>query len=95
MKNWFTSEERKEKIAYLLGKGEYSFDDLVLIVMILRGEGGCPWDIEQTHKSVRKCLIEEAYEVIEAIDKELLSGVSYMRSTALNIIANVNCLLNE
>ena len=70
MKNWFTIEERKEKIEYLLGKGEYSFDDLVLIVMILRGEGGCPWDIEQTHKSLRRDFIEETYEVIEAIDTE-------------------------
>ena len=70
MKKWFTDEERKEKIKYLLGKGEYSFDDLVLIVMILRGEGGCPWDIEQTHKSLRRDFIEETYEVIEAIDTE-------------------------
>ena len=70
MKKWFTDEERKEKIKYLLEKGEYSFDDLVLIVMILRGEGGCPWDIEQTHKSLRRDFIEETYEVIEAIDTE-------------------------
>ena len=35
----------------------------------LRSDGGCPWDMEQTHISVRKCLIEETYEVIEAIDK--------------------------
>ena len=70
MKNQFTSEERKEKIAYLLGKGEYSFDDLVLIVTLLRSEGGCPWDMEQTHKSLRRGFIEETYEVIEAIDTE-------------------------
>ena len=70
MKNQFTSEERKEKIAYLLGKGEYRFDDLVLIVTLLRSEGGCPWDMEQTHKSLRTGFIEETYEVIEAIDTE-------------------------
>jgi tetrapyrrole methylase family protein/MazG family protein len=35
----------------------------------LRGPGGCPWDAEQTHGSLRRYLIEEAYEVIEAIDK--------------------------
>ena len=70
MKNCFSHEERKEKIEYLLGKESYDFDDLVLIVSLLRSEGGCPWDIEQTHKSLRKGFIEETYEVIEAIDTE-------------------------
>ena len=42
----------------------------MLIVKILRGEGGCPWDMEQDHKSLRKDFIEETYEVIEAIDTE-------------------------
>ncbi len=54
----------------LLEKDRYSFDDLVLIVELLRSEGGCPWDIEQTHKSIRNDFIEETYEVIEAIDTE-------------------------
>lgn len=62
--------EKQEKVDYLLGKDRYSFDDLVLVVEVLRGEGGCPWDIEQTHKSIRKDFIEETYEVIEAIDTE-------------------------
>lgn len=70
MKNCFSPEERKEKIEYLLGKESYDFDDLILIVSLLRSEGGCPWDIEQTHKSLRKGFIEETYEVIEAIDTE-------------------------
>ncbi len=60
----------KEKIEYLLNKERYSFDDLVLIMEILRSEEGCPWDREQTHKSIRKDFIEETYEVIEAIDTE-------------------------
>lgn len=38
------------------------------IVAALRGPGGCPWDIEQTHTSLRAGLIEEAYEVVDAID---------------------------
>ena len=70
MKNCFSPEERKEKIEYLLSKDNYSFDDLVLIVTILRSEGGCPWDMEQTHKSLRRDFIEETYEVIEAIDTD-------------------------
>ena len=56
---------------YLATKSEkYSFDDLCLLAKLLRAEGGCPWDREQTHKSIRKDIIEETYEVIEAIDKE-------------------------
>ena len=61
---------REEKISYLLNAEKYDFEDLVLVVEVLRGEGGCPWDIEQTHKSIRKDFIEETYEVIEAIDTE-------------------------
>lgn len=51
-------------------KDKYSFDDLVSIMLILRRPGGCPWDIEQTHKSIRRNFIEETYEAIEAIDTD-------------------------
>ncbi len=51
-------------------KSEYKFEDLVEIVKILRSPEGCPWDREQTHKSVRADFIEETYEVIEAIDTD-------------------------
>lgn len=44
------------------------FDRLVDIMARLRGPDGCPWDREQTHKSLKPYLIEEAYEVLEAID---------------------------
>ena len=40
------------------------------VVELLRSEGGCPWDMEQTHTSIRNDFIEETYEVIEAIDTE-------------------------
>ena len=43
---------------------------LVEIMRTLRGENGCPWDRKQTHRSLRTYLIEEAYEVIQAIDDE-------------------------
>lgn len=56
------------KVAQLLAKEKYGFEDLVVIMKLLRGEGGCPWDREQTHESIRNNLIEETYEVIEAID---------------------------
>ncbi len=50
-------------------KEKYGFDDLREIMRILRSPGGCPWDIEQTHKSIRNDFIEEAYEAVEGIDK--------------------------
>ena len=62
--------ENKQEISELLKKEKYDFEDLVTVVRLLRGEGGCPWDREQTHKSIRNDLIEETYEVIEAIDTE-------------------------
>lgn len=49
-------------------KSTYTVDDLRQIVKILRAPGGCPWDQEQTHESIRRNFIEEAYEVAEAID---------------------------
>ena len=60
-----------DEFKYLATKSEkYSFEDLCLLAKLLRADGGCPWDKEQTHKSIRKDIIEETYEVIEAIDKE-------------------------
>ena len=44
------------------------FDTLVGLVAGLRGPGGCPWDAEQTHQSLKRHLLEEAYEALEAID---------------------------
>ena len=48
------------------GETLLEFNKFVEIVKILRHE--CPWDREQTHESLRRCLMEEAYEVLEAID---------------------------
>jgi tetrapyrrole methylase family protein / MazG family protein len=45
-----------------------NFSKLREIIAVLRGPNGCPWDKEQTHESLKKYLIEETYEVIEAID---------------------------
>ena len=48
-----------------------AFLKLIQIVAALRSpQGGCPWDLEQTHESLKPYLIEEAYEVIDAIDNE-------------------------
>ena len=49
-------------------KSRYDYEDLLRVVHILRSPGGCPWDQEQTHKSIRRDFLEEAYEAAEAID---------------------------
>jgi MazG family protein len=46
------------------------FEDLVAVQARLRAPGGCPWDREQTHRTLRTYLIEEAYEVLDAIERE-------------------------
>ncbi len=51
-------------------KENYGIEDLLRIMEILRGPGGCPWDAEQNHESIKKSFIEETYEVIEAINKK-------------------------
>lgn len=51
-------------------KDRYDINDMLAIMRILRSENGCPWDREQTHKSIRKDFLEEVYEVVEAIDLE-------------------------
>lgn len=57
-------------IQELLDKKSYTFYDLCDVVRVLRSEVGCPWDREQDHRSIRNDLIEETYEVIEAIDND-------------------------
>lgn len=49
-------------------QGHTDFEQLLSIMKKLRGPGGCPWDAEQTHESLTRYLLEETYEVIEAID---------------------------
>lgn len=46
----------------------YNINNLCRTIKTLRGPDGCPWDIKQTHQSIRQCVIEEAYEVVDAID---------------------------
>lgn len=48
--------------------GAYTMKQFLEIMAVLRSPGGCPWDIEQTHKSIRNDALEEVYEVVDAID---------------------------
>lgn len=47
-----------------------TWDDLVRVIARLRAPGGCPWDMEQTHGSLKRNMLEEAYEVVEAIEHD-------------------------
>lgn len=69
--------DRQEDIDYLTSlyipkeiSNSKDFYDLIEIIDRLRGIDGCPWDREQTHESLKKCIIEESYEVLEAIDEQ-------------------------
>ncbi|MGF7184178.1 tetrapyrrole methylase family protein/MazG family protein [Desulfitispora alkaliphila] len=56
-------------------KCEYPMDPIVDVMAKLRGEGGCPWDREQTHESLKRYLIEETYEVVEAIEENNMNKI--------------------
>lgn len=49
-------------------KPRYGYEDLLEIIRLLRSPEGCPWDSVQTHRSIRRGMLEEAYEAAEAID---------------------------
>ncbi|WP_294188409.1 nucleoside triphosphate pyrophosphohydrolase [uncultured Clostridium sp.] len=51
------------------------FNDLVEIIDTLRGENGCPWDMEQTHESIKNQLLEEAYELVDSINNDDIDGM--------------------
>lgn len=51
-------------------KERYGYDDLLEIIQLLRSPEGCPWDQVQTHQSIRRGLLEEAYEAAEGIDRD-------------------------
>ncbi|RNC28690.1 MAG: Nucleoside triphosphate pyrophosphohydrolase/pyrophosphatase MazG [Candidatus Dichloromethanomonas elyunquensis] len=57
----------------LLAKDD-SLDRLTTIMKELRSDRGCPWDKEQTHESLKKYIIEETYEVIDAIDSKYMNN---------------------
>lgn len=54
---------------------KFFINDLTNVMKVLRSQDGCPWDREQTHQSLKRYLIEEAYEVVEAIEDEDLWGL--------------------
>ena len=77
------------------GPGEkYNFDELYDIIVKLRSPGGCPWDREQTHESLIKPMIEEAYEAVDAIEKK---STEKMKEEMGDVLLQVifHCILGE
>lgn len=98
--------DRFEKIGYLTSiyipriekedKKIFDFGDIIKIMERLRGEDGCPWDIKQTHDSLRKYMLEEAYEVVDAIDKgDVDSIVEELGDVLLQVIFHSNIAFDE
>lgn len=75
-------------------KARYTIADLQEIVRLLRSPGGCPWDKEQTHTSIRNDFLEEAYEAVEAID---LLDTALLREELGDVLLQVvfHCTLAE
>ncbi len=51
-------------------KQNYGYEDFLRVMRLLRAPGGCPWDREQTHQSIRRNFLEETYEVLDALDRD-------------------------
>lgn len=75
-------------------KDKYNINDLLDIVKLLRSEGGCPWDREQTHESIRSDFIEETCEAVEAID---LKDTALLREELGDVLLQVvfHCRIEE
>ena len=59
----------------LLQRTRHGIDGLLEVMHRLRAPGGCPWDAEQTHESLRSSLLEETYEVLDALDSNDMTAL--------------------
>ncbi len=73
---------------------QYTLDDIFDIMKVLRGENGCPWDRVQTHESIRKNLIEEAYEAADAMDKDDKAFANELGDVLLQVIFHA-CIASD
>ena len=62
------TKEEKQALVQKPENEQITFDEFKQIIAQLRAKDGCPWDREQTHESLRQCMLEEAYEAADAID---------------------------
>jgi tetrapyrrole methylase family protein/MazG family protein len=72
-----------------------SFEQVQYVVARLRGPGGCPWDREQTHKSLKRFLIEETYEVLHAIEEKPEELAGELGDVLLQVILHAQIAAEE
>lgn len=73
----------------------YSMDDLKKIMELLRAPGGCPWDRQQTHQSIRENMLEEAYEAADAIDHMDMDNLKEELGDVLLQVVFHSCMAQE
>ena len=78
----------------LVDKQRFNFSDLYQIMRILRGENGCQWDKAQTHESIRQNAVEEAYELVEAINNDDIDNI-VEESGDLFLQSIFHCVIGE
>lgn len=72
-------------------KEHYGWEDLIAIVSKLRDKDGCPWDKQQTHESMEKCLCDECGEVIDAVKrKDYLNLREELGDVLLQVLLHAN-----
>lgn len=76
-------------------KPRYGMDDLLQIMEALRAPDGCPWDREQTHRSIRQNMLEEAYEAAEAIDRADMENLKEELGDVLLQVVFHACMARE
>lgn len=84
-----------ENIDKITEKSSYDIQDLVNIMKILRSENGCSWDREQTHKSLKKGVLEEAYEVVDAAEQDDTNGLKEELGDLMMLIVLNSCIAEE
>lgn len=67
-------------------KQQYDLSDFISLISFLRSEAGCPWDKVQTHESIRRNLLEEAYELCETIDD---GDIAHMKEELGDVLMQV------
>ena len=80
------SEKTVAEVAARAGK---AFERLVQTMATLRAPGGCPWDAEQTHQSLIRYLIEESYEVVEAVEAPEGTNLQLLREELGDVLLQV------
>ena len=86
-KSYF-KKARKGESVYLaaMESKRYDFEALRVIMARLRAPDGCPWDREQTHQSIKECLLEETYEFLEAVED---GSIPHMREELGDLLLQV------